>query len=162
MDMKDLSRKHGAGDPATVPGISGTHFHPADVGCILSCDEMKPPSEWLWAGNQWSTTKRPPSSVGRIAAVDVAVDDPATTAAKWNEMLGIVTDATPAPTTVHLVEDGTTVRFVPKRRPKDDGMVAFDVFTSDDALAGTVSHTMLADSLLNMDDMHHRKRHQMR
>lgn len=143
MDMKDCVRIPGAQSPATAPGISGTHIHPKDTGCILSCDQMVPEEEWLWAGNEWRSTLLPPSSTtGGLAAVDVAVDEPAKIARTWSRLLKLpmLTGGSNGLEQVHGValEEGTFIRFVPKRAGrKDDGVVAFDVCTTDTSKIGT-------------------------
>jgi hypothetical protein len=138
MAMEDVPRKAGAQDKATAPGISGTHIHPRDAGCILSCDQQVPEEEWLWAGNEWLSKPLPQSTTtGGLAAVDVAVSDPGETAKTWSSLLALpmLTGGTHG-----VVLDGgaTCVRFVNKRAGrKDDGVIALDVFSSDTGKIGT-------------------------
>lgn len=75
--MQDIGRAPGTAQPATVPGVSGTHFHPRDVGCFVSCDQSVPSREWLWAGPTWHRDPCRPSSVCTgLAGVQVAAKDP--------------------------------------------------------------------------------------
>ena len=72
-----------------LPDISGTHLHPADTGgAIVSLDRADPPGSWRWGGPNW-TGKAGAGAEGRLAGVTVAVSDPAATARRWAELLGV-------------------------------------------------------------------------
>ena len=72
-----------------LPDISGTHLHPADTrGAIVSLDRADPPGSWRWGGPAW-TGKAGTGAPGRLRGVTVAVNDPAGTAARWGELLGV-------------------------------------------------------------------------
>jgi Glyoxalase-like domain len=81
-----------------VPGISGMHLHPADLGgTIVSLDAPDPPGSWAWAGPEW--TGRVGHGVpGQLTGVTVAVPDPGAVAARWADVLGV--DAAPGVTFV--------------------------------------------------------------
>ena len=67
--------------------VSAFHVHPKDIGAaIVSFDEMRPSTEWLWAGPGWRDRKS--SHVGGITAVDVQADDPEAIAANWAAAFG--------------------------------------------------------------------------
>ena len=46
-------RQPGTGAIPATDGITATHFHPKDMGCIFSADQSVPKEEWLWAGASW-------------------------------------------------------------------------------------------------------------
>lgn len=97
---------------AAVPGITGLHLHPADVGgAILSVDRTDEWGEWPWAGPDWrrhvDTTV-----VSEVLAVTIEALDPPAMAARWAELLTLeVTDTAEAQ--VVGLPDGGEVRFVP-------------------------------------------------
>jgi Glyoxalase-like domain len=75
-----------------LPDISGTHLHPADTrGAIVSLDRADPPGSWHWGGPDW-TGKAGQGAAGRLRGVTIAVTDPAETAARWAELLGVQPD----------------------------------------------------------------------
>jgi hypothetical protein len=72
-----------------LPDISGTHLHPADTrGAIVSLDRADPPGSWRWGGPDW-TERTGEGAPGRLRGVTVTVADPAATAARWAELLGL-------------------------------------------------------------------------
>jgi hypothetical protein len=88
-----------------LPDISGTHLHPADTrGAIVSLDRADPPGSWRWGGPDW-TEKAGTGAPGRLCGVTIAVGDPAATAARWGELLGV------EPADGRLELDDTYVRF---------------------------------------------------
>ena len=77
-----------------LPDISGTHLHPADTrGAIVSLDRADPPGSWRWGGPDW-TGKAGQGAAGRLRGVTIAVADPAGTAARWAELLGVAAATT--------------------------------------------------------------------
>jgi glyoxalase-like protein len=104
-----------------LPDISGTHLHPADMrGAIVSLDRSQPYGTWRWGGPQW-TGRTGAGAPGRLAAITVAVADPAASAARWGEVLGVpVGGATQAPA---LELDGGEVRFAPAASEHEEGLV---------------------------------------
>lgn len=63
--------------------VSAFHLHPKDIGAaIVSFDEMRPASEWWWAGPDWRTRKA--RHVGAIVGVTIQSDDPERVANSWS------------------------------------------------------------------------------
>ena len=88
-----------------LPDISGTHLHPADTrGAIVSLDRADPPGSWRWGGPDW-TEREGGGAPGRLRGVTIAVNDPAGTAARWGELLGVEPDGE------QLELDASYVRF---------------------------------------------------
>jgi hypothetical protein len=90
-----------------LPDISGTHLHPADTrGAIVSLDRADPPGSWRWGGPDW-TDRAGTGAPGRLRGVTVAVNDPAATATRWGELLGV------PPDDERLALDDSYVAFTP-------------------------------------------------
>ena len=88
-----------------LPDISGTHLHPADTrGAIVSLDRAEPPGSWRWGGPDW-TEREGTGAPGQLRGVTIAVNDPAATAARWGELLGV------EPHDEAVVLDDSFVRF---------------------------------------------------
>jgi len=69
--------------------IATVHLHPADMrGAIVSLDRSVPYGTWRWGGPQW-TGQTGVGAAGRLASVTLAVGDPASTAARWGEVLDV-------------------------------------------------------------------------
>jgi hypothetical protein len=101
-----------------LPDISGTHLHPADTrGAIVSLDRAHPPGSWRWGGPDW-TGKTGAGANGRLRGVTIAVNDPAATAARWGELLGV------APADGRLELDDSYVRF---DQAEDERLTEIDV-----------------------------------
>lgn len=90
--------------------IAGTHLHPKDLpGALVSLDWADPPESWHWAGPDW-TGRAPDHPAGGIREVTVEVGDPAGTAGRWAELLGVEVGADGASV---AVDDGAQLlRFV--------------------------------------------------
>jgi hypothetical protein len=104
---------------ADLPDIAGTHLHPRDVpGAIVSLDWAEPEQSWLWAGPAW-TGRAPDHAPGGVTGLTIEVSDPAATARRWAEVLGI-----PAgdDDTVALPAAGQRLRFVPARAGQGEGI----------------------------------------
>ncbi|MEE3330853.1 MAG: hypothetical protein VX246_08275, partial [Myxococcota bacterium] len=72
-----------------LDSIAASHLHPADVGAaIVSIDEPRPSSSWLWGGPGWEQRSRP----GRLMSAGLTGTDPAALAARWAAALGVETD----------------------------------------------------------------------
>jgi hypothetical protein len=114
-----------------LPDISGTHLHPADTrGAIVSLDRSVPYGSWLWGGPEW-TGGVGTGAPGRLAAITVAVADPAATAAKWGAVLGLDVDEGGADPDgaerPRLKTDGGEVRFVRATDERAEGIVEIAV-----------------------------------
>jgi hypothetical protein len=104
---------------ADRPDIAGTHLHPRDVpGAIVSLDWAEPEQSWLWGGPAW-TGRAPDHAPGGVTGLTIEVSDPAATARRWAEVLGI-----PAgdDDTVALPAAGQRLRFVPARAGQGEGI----------------------------------------
>ncbi len=104
-----------------LPDISGTHLHPADMrGAIVSLDRSQPYGTWRWGGPQW-TGRTGVGAPGRLAGITLAVADPAATASRWGEVLGVtVGGAYDGPV---LGVDGAEVRFETAASEREQGLV---------------------------------------
>ncbi len=124
-----------------LPDISGTHLHPADMrGAIVSLDRSRPYGTWRWGGPAW-TGGTGEGAPGRLAGITLAVADPAATAARWGEVLGVAVSENgaadgarpawdagerPRPEGAdgpRLALDGGEVRFAPAAGEREEGLV---------------------------------------
>ena len=113
--------------------ISGTHFHPRDLGgALLSVDTPRPAGAWRWAGSEWPAHVCR-SVVSGLAAVDMACEDPAATASRWASLLGRRAEASDGNREIAL--DAGRLRFLPGASPGNDGVVAIDLISADPAPA---------------------------
>jgi hypothetical protein len=81
---------------AELPDIVGTHLHPKDVpGAIVSLDWTVPPESWRWAGPAW-TGRAPDHPPGGVTGLTIEVADPAGTADRWAQVLGLPADTVSA------------------------------------------------------------------
>ena len=104
---------------ADLPDIATTHLHPRDVpGAIVSLDWAAPDQSWRWAGPSW-TGQVPEHSPGSVTGLTIEVADPAATARRWAEVLGI-----PArdDDTIALTAAGQRLRFVPAPDGQGEGI----------------------------------------
>ena len=113
--------------------ISGTHFHPRDLGgALLSVDTPRPPAAWRWAGPDWPARSRT-AVVRGLAGVDMTCADPAATAARWAALLDRAARPVGAASAIAL-DDGH-LRFLPGAAPGGDGVVAIDLIAADRSAA---------------------------
>ena len=109
-----------------LPDISGTHLHPADMrGAIVSIDRSRPYGTWRWGGPEW-TQRTGAGADGRLAAITVAVADPAAVAQRWGQVLGVPAEVNGQPL---LQLDGGEVRFQQAEAERDQGIVEIAVET---------------------------------
>ncbi len=113
-------------DAATI------HLHPRDVGAaIVSLDAMRPPESWRWAGPEWQKHVRGDVSRALVGA-EMQSADPAQLAARWGQVFA----RNPKPLgdgSVALELDFGTLRFVPERDGRGDGVSGIDVSVVDKA-----------------------------
>jgi hypothetical protein len=109
--------------------ISGLHLHPRDVGgAILSLDEARPPESWHWAGPRW-LDEVDTSVVGEILAVELQAASPAGMARRWGRVLARAPKRRAGVWTIPL--DRGSIRFVPARDGRGEGVSRFDVAVTD-------------------------------
>ncbi|MBX3028362.1 VOC family protein [bacterium] len=135
----DAARRRAAAQGARIvwsidlDDISGTHFHPRDLGgALLSVDTPRPPAAWRWAGADWARHRRT-AVVDRLAAVDMACADPAATAARWASLLDRRPERRGGAHEIAL--DAGRLRFLPGAAAGEDGVVAIDLHATDAAAA---------------------------
>mmetsp|Transcript_12923 Transcript_12923/g.15667 ORF Transcript_12923/g.15667 Transcript_12923/m.15667 type:complete len:269 (+) Transcript_12923:123-929(+) len=135
-DAEDKSKPYEVTGDLNVPGLSGIHWHPKDIGVIMETAEHHPPEDWLYAGRAWKTDIRERMKVGLgFAGVTVAVNgDPIEMAMKWSRGLGRPI-ASSEPSTV-ILEDGGRVKFRRRRNEKEDGLVEVDVYSANSKETG--------------------------
>ena len=108
--------------------VSAFHVHPKDIGAaIVSFDEMRPSTEWLWAGPGWRDRKS--SHVGGITAVDVQADDPEAIAANWAAAFGR-SFRLEGDVLLMQLDDGD-IRFVEAVDGRGDGVAAVEFSVTD-------------------------------
>jgi hypothetical protein len=113
--------------------ISGTHFHPRDLGgALLSVDTPRPADAWRWAGPDWPAHVRR-GVVDGLVAVDIACADAAATAERWATVLG--RPAARRGDTYDIALDAGRLRFLPAETAGQDGVVAIELRTHDRAAA---------------------------
>lgn len=104
-----------------LPDISGTHLHPADIGgAIVSIDGSRPYGSWRWGGPQWTGRIADDDVPGRLAAITVAVADPASVAERWAHVLGVPLADSDGPA---LALDGAEVCFTQATGGLAEGLV---------------------------------------
>jgi Glyoxalase-like domain len=131
--------------------IAGTHLHPADVGgAIVSVDEPRPASSWMWAGPTW--TQNVQSSIAdRLAGITVADRDADALASRWGRLLGMTVVDREA-----VLPDGSVVRFVDSASVDGRlGLVGIDLRASSPATAGrsvTIARTQFRTVAMASND----------
>ena len=69
-------------------GARTVHFHPRELGAILSFDAMPAWDEWVWAGPDWRSHVRSHTATA-ITGVELESPDPDRLAARWGEFVGV-------------------------------------------------------------------------
>lgn len=68
-----------------VGDMTEVHLHPSDVGAaIVALSQPSPPESWRWGGPDWERR----SAAKTLTGATVEVPDPASTAARWQTLLG--------------------------------------------------------------------------
>lgn len=107
-------------------GYRGWQLHPGDTGGSFLEIDVQPSGDddpWMPAGPDWQTAVRT-DVVDAITAVELAVPDPAATAARWQDLLGR-----------DDFDDGVALRWSTGER----GLVAVDLHAADRGRAGDES-----------------------
>jgi hypothetical protein len=68
-------------------GAVGVHFHPRELGAIVSLDAMPRWGDWIWAGPAWRDHVRTDVTTA-ITGAEVASGDPGRLAERWADVLG--------------------------------------------------------------------------
>jgi hypothetical protein len=89
---REVERAKGAGAAVVWEGEHAggrtAHFHPRELGAIVSFDAMPGWEQWVWAGPAWrehvgtATTRS-------IAGAELASPDPESLAQRWGRLLGL-------------------------------------------------------------------------
>jgi Glyoxalase-like domain len=69
-------------------GARTAHFHPRELGAIVSLDGMASWGDWVWAGPQWPERSHV-QTTRAITGAEMASRDPEKLAARWTALLGI-------------------------------------------------------------------------
>ena len=110
---------------AQVPGITGLHLHPRDLGgAIVSIDQADDWEEWQWAGPNWRD-HIVRNTVTELLAVEIQADEPATMAERWSAVLGVPAANVDGDPTITL--DEGAIRFVRVSDGRGEGVRAVDV-----------------------------------
>lgn len=108
------------------------HLHPRDVGAaIVSLDAMQPVESWRWAGPAWQKHVRTEVTQALVGA-EVQGTDPAALAERWGQVFARKPVAR-ADGTSELALDEGTLRFVPVRDGRGEGVSGIDVRVADKA-----------------------------
>lgn len=112
------------------PEVTAFHIHPKDIGAaIVSFDEMRPATEWLWGGPDWREQRA--VNVSAITGVEVQGVDPEALAANW----GRAFDVTPvlAGDALRLQLDQGFIDIIEAKDGRGDGVsgVSFSVTDAD-------------------------------
>jgi hypothetical protein len=114
---------------ADLADIAGTHLHPKDVpGAIVSLDWADPPQSWRWAGPEW-TGHAPAHPAGGVCGLTVEVFEPAGTAARWAEVLGLTVTSNGGAATIPLADASQQLRFVPATSGRGEGITEVRLIT---------------------------------
>lgn len=69
-------------------GARTLHFHPRELGAILSFDAMPAWDDWVWGGPDWRSHVRTGTATA-ITGVELESPDPERLAARWGQVVGI-------------------------------------------------------------------------
>ena len=109
-------------------GIHGQslHLHPKQVGgAILSIDNMKPASSWLWAGTEWEKDINK-SLVSHVSGVNICSPDPNNLLSNWEKALGRKRSLDK--TSIDL--SGSSINFVINTQSQSEHISAFQIHTA--------------------------------
>ena len=109
-------------------GIHGQslHLHPKQVGgAILSIDNMKPASSWLWAGRKWEQDINK-SLVSHLSGVNICSPDPDNLLCNWERALGRKREKDG--TSIDL--SGSSINFVINAQSQSEYISAFQIHTA--------------------------------
>jgi hypothetical protein len=93
-------------------GARTVHFHPRELGAILSFDGMPAWDDWVWGGPDWRDHVRTATSTA-IAGAELASADPEQLASRWGEVVGTAPARDPEGRSVIALPRGGRLVFVP-------------------------------------------------
>jgi hypothetical protein len=131
---REVARAEGAGAKKVWEGEHAggrtAHFHPRELGAILSLDGMPAWNEWVWAGPTWRDHVRTDTTTAIVGA-ELASADPGKLAARWGAVVGVApgSDASGRPE-IALPRGGRLV-FVPG--DTGDALVGLELALADRA-----------------------------
>jgi hypothetical protein len=111
-------------------GARTVHFHPRELGAIVSFDAMPEYGEWVWAGPRWREHVRT-QTVTAITGAEIESADPDKLSARWGEVLGVAPRPTGEGPRIDLPRGGRLV-FVPSRG-EGEGVVGVEIAVRDRA-----------------------------
>ncbi len=104
--------------------VSAIHLHPKDIGAaIVSFDEMRPATEWCWAGTDWRIRRA--RHVSSISAVDIQTLDPRAVANRWAS--AFARDIVPDGENLVMALDQGCIRFEQATNGRGDGVAGIQV-----------------------------------
>jgi len=109
-------------------GSRTAHFHPRELGAIVSLDAMPVWEDWHWAGPVW----RQHVCTGTATAITGAVlesPDPEHLAARWSALLGIASERETAGRIAIPLPRGGRIAFVPGA--SGEGLVGVELALAD-------------------------------
>ena len=111
-------------------GAKGVHFHPRELGAILSFDAMPSWNEWVWAGPRWREHVRTQTTTA-ITGVEIESPDPQRLAERWAAWIGAPAKPGPGARPEIALPRGGRLRFVPSEGA--EGLIGVEVALADPA-----------------------------
>ena len=109
-------------------GARTVHFHPRELGAILSLDAMPAWEEWIWAGPRWREHRRTEVCTA-ITGAALESPDPGALAERWRRTLGLGQVETRAGVAALELPRGGSLRFLPS--DSGEGVVEIDLACAD-------------------------------
>lgn len=104
------------------------HFHPRELGAILSFDAMPSFEDWVWAGPTWRAHVRT-QAVTAITGAEIESPDPARLAGRWAEVVGVAPRTSGGDAPVIELPQGGRLVFVPS--DGGEGVVGVELALAD-------------------------------
>jgi Glyoxalase-like domain len=124
--------------------VSSSHVHPADIGgAIVSFDEPRPASSWLWGGPRWAEQTSQAVATG-LAGVTIASLEPDRIAERWSRLL-----STPVADGRRIeLPDSSYIQFI-SSADHPSGVIGFDLWS---AKPGFTAETTIANTTFRVID----------
>jgi hypothetical protein len=110
-------------------GARTAHFHPRELGAIVSLDAMPSWGDWVWAGPSWRERSQI-RTTRAITGAELASPDPERLAGRWTALLGIKARRTGAELAIALPRGG---RIVFVAGGEGDALVGVEITLADRA-----------------------------